>query len=315
MNFLSFEYFVTIAKELNITSAARHLHVSQQALSSHLSKLEKELGVPLFFRSNPLVLTREGEYFLNYCNETLKLQQDFKENIKLTNYSKQVLRVGIGTTLGRSILPYALPSLLNKFPYLQFRFIEDAPENLKKSIEYDGLDIVIGSLSKLPKSYKMIKICDKKQLLVVPKTIMQTIFQEKVEEVKSSFYKNGSVDLSLFKNVNFIKMDSNYAAGRIQNEYFKYYNINPSYSVELVNCDVAFQLAVSGIGVLIYSELFYESIPKELRKYYEEKVDVFKLTCIDGLDSIYAYYHQPRRLSDVTKSFLEIVCSFVQQHE
>lgn len=50
MNLKSIEYFLAAAEEMNITRAAERLFISQQALSSHLKRLEEEYGVPLFER-------------------------------------------------------------------------------------------------------------------------------------------------------------------------------------------------------------------------------------------------------------------------
>ena len=45
------KYFLTVAREENITKAANLLHVTQTTLSRLLMKLEDGLGVMLFFRS------------------------------------------------------------------------------------------------------------------------------------------------------------------------------------------------------------------------------------------------------------------------
>ena len=41
-------YILTIAEKRNMTKAAQELFVSQSSLSQYLSKLEQELGTPLF---------------------------------------------------------------------------------------------------------------------------------------------------------------------------------------------------------------------------------------------------------------------------
>lgn len=48
MNFLTMEYFLSIAEHRNITKAAAELHITQQTLSAHLTALEKELDTKLF---------------------------------------------------------------------------------------------------------------------------------------------------------------------------------------------------------------------------------------------------------------------------
>ena len=60
MNFLSMEYFLTVAAKRNITKAAEELHITQQTLSAHIAAVEKELACKLIVRSNPLQLTYAG---------------------------------------------------------------------------------------------------------------------------------------------------------------------------------------------------------------------------------------------------------------
>ena len=41
MNFRTLQYFLTVAEERSITRAAKKLYISQQSLSSHIAKLER----------------------------------------------------------------------------------------------------------------------------------------------------------------------------------------------------------------------------------------------------------------------------------
>lgn len=54
-------YFLTVARERNITKAAKSLHITQPTLSRQITQLEDEIGANLFVRdSRPLSLTDEG---------------------------------------------------------------------------------------------------------------------------------------------------------------------------------------------------------------------------------------------------------------
>ncbi|MFE6920352.1 LysR substrate-binding domain-containing protein [Nocardia sp. NPDC057663] len=65
-------YFVVVAEELNFTRAAQRLHVSQQGLSTQITRLERALDVALFARTTRVVrLTAAGEVFLQDARATL----------------------------------------------------------------------------------------------------------------------------------------------------------------------------------------------------------------------------------------------------
>lgn len=61
-------YFIAIAETGSLTKAAERVHVSQQALSLYLSRLEKQMSAILFIRGkNKLELTEIGELYLDCC--------------------------------------------------------------------------------------------------------------------------------------------------------------------------------------------------------------------------------------------------------
>ena len=63
LNFHHLRYFWAVAKEGNLTRAARQLHVSQSALSAQIKQLETDLGQPLFQRTGrTLTLTEVAEH-------------------------------------------------------------------------------------------------------------------------------------------------------------------------------------------------------------------------------------------------------------
>ena len=54
-------YFLTLAREENISRAAEALYITQPTLSRQLAELEEELGVRLFERGKrKIVLTEDG---------------------------------------------------------------------------------------------------------------------------------------------------------------------------------------------------------------------------------------------------------------
>ncbi|MFJ8958540.1 LysR family transcriptional regulator [Lentzea sp. NPDC102401] len=78
------EYLVALARERHFGRAAEACHVSQPSLSAAISKLERELGVPIVSRGRRFEsLTPEGERVLLWAHRMLAdrdaLRQDLSQ--------------------------------------------------------------------------------------------------------------------------------------------------------------------------------------------------------------------------------------------
>lgn len=104
MNFLTMEYFLSIAEHRNITKAAAELHITQQTLSAHLTALEKELDTKLFIRSSPMELTHVGTVFLKHAAIIFENYQSmWNEFNDLTNNQRGKLMIGINAITARVV--------------------------------------------------------------------------------------------------------------------------------------------------------------------------------------------------------------------
>ena len=88
MDLREITYFLAIADEGYLTKAAQRLHVTQPTLSHFLAKLEKNLGVELFYRRNlvGLELTPAGRIYYDSARRidhiwqsTLKSLEDSRD--------------------------------------------------------------------------------------------------------------------------------------------------------------------------------------------------------------------------------------------
>lgn len=70
MELMQLKYFKTVAEIGKISEAAQSLFISAPALSNAISRLEKELGMSLFDRTNNrIILNQQGQIFLRYVNQ------------------------------------------------------------------------------------------------------------------------------------------------------------------------------------------------------------------------------------------------------
>lgn len=87
--------FVSLSKSLNITQTSRELHISQSTLSSHIIKLEKDVGVRLVERKGTPDLTPSGRKFLEAASEILSLYDSFKAQVKCGEGKEEIIVIRV----------------------------------------------------------------------------------------------------------------------------------------------------------------------------------------------------------------------------
>lgn len=83
MELQQLKYFKAVASSGKIADAAQSLFISAPALSTSISRLEKELGTKLFDRTgNRITLNAQGQVFLKYTNQVFSVLQNAKKELQ-----------------------------------------------------------------------------------------------------------------------------------------------------------------------------------------------------------------------------------------
>lgn len=121
MELRQLEYFIAVADEMNFSRAAQRVHVVQSALSTSVSKLERELGVELFNRSKQQIkLTPAGELFREHARRIVHSARLAKDSINdyLGELSGTV-EVGSLVSFGALDVPRVLGEFHRTYPHVQ----------------------------------------------------------------------------------------------------------------------------------------------------------------------------------------------------
>lgn len=135
--------FATIAREGNISRAAKRLGISQPALSKQLGELEACLGQTLLERGARAVkLTAKGEVFRKRADEILSLVDCTVREVSCAA-SKLSGRITIGAaeTLGFARVAEALRDLNAANPAVSFRLVSGNAEDLAAHVQKGTLDL------------------------------------------------------------------------------------------------------------------------------------------------------------------------------
>ncbi len=112
MNLDHLRYFEALAHLQHYGKTAEQLHVSQPNLTYAISKIEQELGVPLFEKTGRCIrLTRYGQEFLHTVQNSLSTLDSGTRIVQEAGHSGGLILLGSIRTLGTSLVP----KLMQKF--------------------------------------------------------------------------------------------------------------------------------------------------------------------------------------------------------
>ena len=142
MEYRVLKYFLTVAREENITRAAELLHISQPALSRQLMQLEEELGAQLFIRGKRnITLTDAGMLLRRRAQEivdlTEKTESEFRQGEKLSG----IISIGSGESETMRFLAECMQSFNQMYPSVTFDIYSNNADFIKERLEKGLLDI------------------------------------------------------------------------------------------------------------------------------------------------------------------------------
>lgn len=127
MKLSQLKYFLAVAEEGRITSAAAKLHMSQPPLSQQLKQLEDTLGVRLFDRSGKGVeLTAAGRLLYSRGSQILELVEHVDNELKdFAHGTLGTVHIGVISSAVSLLLNFGLPEFCAANPRVSYNVMEN----------------------------------------------------------------------------------------------------------------------------------------------------------------------------------------------
>ena len=120
MDFKQLRSFVALVDYCNFSRAAEKLNIAQSSVSTHLSQLEKELGVKLANRTTKTIeITDAGFKVYKYATQILELKNNIHETCTVD--ARHIIRVAASTIPATYILPGVFQQYRQLFPNDQLK--------------------------------------------------------------------------------------------------------------------------------------------------------------------------------------------------
>ena len=140
------KYFLAIAREQNISKAAKYLNTTQPNLSRQLQMLEDEIGKPLFIRENKkMLLTETGLLLKKRAEEILALTEQTELELRDLD-DKEIsgqINIGAGESISLDIVCKTIKQVISKYPNIHFNFYSGDSEEISYKLESGLVDFAI----------------------------------------------------------------------------------------------------------------------------------------------------------------------------
>lgn len=287
MELRQLEYFQMISQLGSITKAAERYHIAQPSISVSMQKLEEELGVTLFDRSQrQIILTAEGHVFESHVNDILTRIHDAAAEMKdLSLRQKGKIRLGVPPMIGAFLFSHIYMQFRNAYPGLHLIAEEKGSLSILPQLEQGKLDVGIITI---PNASTCLEI--------VPITVSQFLVCMACGHSLSHF---SQIPFKELAQEPFILLEANTFSRHIIIQECKKYQFDPQIVFSSSQIETVFDLVEQGLGISFFLDAIAQKHPTILTR---------PLT-----DPLYLHislaWNKNRYLSNATKAFIEFVTS------
>ena len=133
--------FIELCRTRNYTKTAENLHMTQPAVSQHITYLEEFYGCKLFnYNKQVLTITEQGEALYKYLLTMSSDANKIREEIKNIDISKKNIHFGATFTIGEFIIPKIISEISSKYPEINISFIIRDTSELLEELKKGNID-------------------------------------------------------------------------------------------------------------------------------------------------------------------------------
>lgn len=288
MNIDQIKAFHKIVATGSFTEAARHLYLTQSAVSQQILALEDEVGVRLFDRSAKRIrMTAEGEALLVYAQRLLDLQDEIESLFgSLKTLQKGKISLGATAVVGTYFMPAVISKYHRQYPGIDIDLQMGNSEQILRMVLDREVDLGIAGMAKKRPELNSVFI-HREQLLFVsspknPLTAKKKVLLGDLDRIPFIWRERGTQTLTL------VKRWFNEKAG----------GVFPHQTLSLANMEAAKRIVEEGYGVTIIPA---SAAKREIDAGLLKQLDVegFALTVDYGL-----FYTKGKLFSGAAEAFL-----------
>ena len=143
---MQLQMLIAVAEEGTLQKAAERVYRTAPAVSIAISKLEEEMGTPLFDRSlgRDFRRTPAGEVLVDYAKRLISLRDEALAAIEeIRTLKSGQLRIGANQSIGEYLLPQLSKLFLERYPDVKLKVVIGYSDAMLTALKHHELDFAL----------------------------------------------------------------------------------------------------------------------------------------------------------------------------
>lgn len=298
MNTKQFQYVLTLAREGSFSKAADILNITQPSMSQYIKKIEREVGITLFNRTNGDVrITDAGKIYIETARQILDLEHQMENSISdIAGNRAGSLIIGAAPYRAASMMPTIAKLFQSIHPGMHLIVREGTTAELVEGMEHGEYDLALTLLPIDGRVFNWEKVVEEELILAVPASAAPFL------SVAVKERKYPAVDAAVLDGQDLVMLtDAQYMQKQLQNILIeKKVSIHVAAIVKSLEAQIEFVKA--GVGLAL--------VPSGIERFCNENSVTF-YSFIDSLPKreVVVMWRKDRKLSRVAEEAKEIILS------
>lgn len=240
---IGLEMFLLVAENMSISLAAQQAFVTQQCVSDHIKRLEKEYNVKLFDRKPKLSLTAAGEVMLENVRSIRVLEKSMSDSLhSMASGKSGSFTLGISTSRAAVILPGVLSQYYKMFPGVNISFCIEDTKILEERLLRGEIDLFIGvNTDPYPDFHIDTMAHDEIKLIISAQLLREHLEESQIEKMSSG------VDLNNFTNIPFALSFKTGKVNHVIMEHLNHHHLRLNIVYNISDCEAQIMLCAAGV--------------------------------------------------------------------
>lgn len=254
-------FFLLVVEEMSISRAAEKAFISQQAMSSHIRRLETQYGVALFVRRPRLSLTQAGERLAFMLRQMQQLEDAFERETGLQADSVRG-HINVGITYARAaiLLPEVLHRYNAKYPGVDISIQTNFVDNLENRLLFGYLDLAISTWEMDSPQLESTVLSEEEVYLVASENLLRRHFGANAEAVCAR-----GTQLAELSGLPLISLSDDENLGCMLGRRLKEYHGELNNVLIVDNPDIRCQLCAQDVGATFLPRLLLPYVIRQNR--------------------------------------------------